>query len=260
MGVVNYTVVNGEVLAENRDGARHWYVPDPLGSTVALLDNTQSQTDTFTYWPCGEERTRTGTTATPFRFVGTVGYYRDNANRGYVRRRVLKKDLGRWLTEDPLKPYFIDIDVNQYRYVLNSPLSEIDPSGLVPCWWCFGLGILAPVCLKMCGPVGKVYGKFCGPGWPPRIRGWRPQPIDQLDHCCADHDDCYDECSLNAGEQAKCQAKRLIGIYPPKCRHLDNCDDILCGCAITAYCGWNIDCLISRRLIMAYFCFNSRPQ
>src|SRR5215831_9400331 len=101
MGVVNYTVVNGEILAENRDNVRRWYVPDPLGSTVALLDNTQTQTDTFTYWPYGEERTRTGTTATPFRYVGMHGYYKDATGLTYVRARVLAPNRSRWLTEDP---------------------------------------------------------------------------------------------------------------------------------------------------------------
>src|SRR5438309_12090176 len=98
---VRYTVVNGEVLSENRTAVKHDYVPDPLGSTVALLDNTQAQTDTFTYWPYGEVKTRTGTTSTPLQFVGTLGYYRDSTSRTYVRRRMLRTDLVRWLTEDP---------------------------------------------------------------------------------------------------------------------------------------------------------------
>src|SRR5437588_9857996 len=76
MPTVRYTTINGEIIAEKRDGVRRLYVPDPLGSTVALLDSMQTQTDTFSYWPYGEERTRTGTTPTPFRFVGTAGYYR----------------------------------------------------------------------------------------------------------------------------------------------------------------------------------------
>ena len=42
---VVYTVVNGEVLSENRNSVKRDYVPDPLGSTVALLDNTQTKTD-----------------------------------------------------------------------------------------------------------------------------------------------------------------------------------------------------------------------
>ena len=49
MGVVNYTLVDGELLAENRDNVRGWYVPDPFGSPIALLDNTHSKTDTFSY-------------------------------------------------------------------------------------------------------------------------------------------------------------------------------------------------------------------
>src|SRR5437870_9649218 len=104
MPTVRYTTVDGEIIAEKRGGVRRLYVPDPLGSTVALLDNTQAQTDTFSYWPYGEERTRTGTTPTPFRFGGTLGYHRDSAPRAYVRARYLDSGKGLWLTTDPLGP------------------------------------------------------------------------------------------------------------------------------------------------------------
>ena len=126
---VRYEVINGEVIAEKRGGIRRCYVPDPLGSTVALLDNTQAQTDTFTYWPYGEVKTRTGTTATPFQFVGTLGYYRDSSSRTYVRARVDRMDLTRWQTEDPIG--FDGGDWNLYRNVLNMPTSWADPSGLL---------------------------------------------------------------------------------------------------------------------------------
>src|ERR1051326_4237272 len=101
MPTVRYTTVNGEVIAEKRGEVRKLYVPDPLGSTVALLDNTQAQTDTFAYWPYGEQRTRTGTTATPFQYVGTQGYYRDSASKTYVRHRYLNTQQGRWMTKGP---------------------------------------------------------------------------------------------------------------------------------------------------------------
>lgn len=112
---VVYTVVDGEVLSENRASVKRDYVPDPLGSTVALLDNTQTQSDAWTYWPYGEVRTRTGATATPFQFVGTAGYYRDSSSRAYVRARTLRSDHGRWLTKDPLRPR--RGDWNPYAYV-----------------------------------------------------------------------------------------------------------------------------------------------
>ena len=44
-----YTVINGEVIAQKRSGARNPYVPDLLGSTIALILSSQSVTDTWVY-------------------------------------------------------------------------------------------------------------------------------------------------------------------------------------------------------------------
>lgn len=127
MGTIRYTVIDGEIMAEKRNGVRSLYVPDPLGSTVALLDNTQATTDTFGYWPYGENDGRTGTTPTPFQFVGTAGYYRDSASRTYVRARALDMQQGRWATQDPMS--FDGGDNNFYVYVRNRPADQTDPTG-----------------------------------------------------------------------------------------------------------------------------------
>jgi RHS repeat-associated protein len=131
---VRYTTVNGEIIAEKRDGVRRSYVPDPLGSTVALLDNTQTKTDTFQYWPYGEERSRTGTTPTPFRFLGSRGYYRDSPARTYVRARHLNSAKASWLTTDPLAFRGRDVPGRQtmYAYAGDSPTVSMDPSGMFP--------------------------------------------------------------------------------------------------------------------------------
>jgi len=130
MATTRYTVIDGEILSENRAGVKRDYVPDPLGSTLALLDNTQTQTDTFSYYPYGEVASRTGTTATPFQYIGTLGYYQDNSGRTYVRARYLRTAHGRWMTQDPIG--FRGRDFNLYRYAYNSPTSNFDITGLKP--------------------------------------------------------------------------------------------------------------------------------
>src|SRR5687767_9512830 len=103
MGSVRYTVMDGEIVSENRNGVKRDYVPDPLGSTVALLNETQVQTGTFSYWPYGEDAGRAGMTDTRFAFVGTLGYSTDASvdsdARLYVRARYLHSTHARWLTE-----------------------------------------------------------------------------------------------------------------------------------------------------------------
>src|ERR1043165_2721508 len=129
MGTVRYTVVNGQVLHENRDGVKRDYLSDSLGSTMALVDNTQSKTDTFTYWPYGEERTRTGTAAIPFRYVGNQGYYRDSTSKSYARAREFGANLCRWLNVDPIG--ISSTETKPFQYCANNPVNFVDPAGLI---------------------------------------------------------------------------------------------------------------------------------
>jgi RHS repeat-associated protein len=127
-----YDVLDGEVLGETRGGAGRTYVPDPLGSTAALIDSSQNITDEWEYWPYGEVRSHTGSSATPLTFGGTLGYYMDSASRCYVRARVLDARDARWTTVDPLWP-----EEPAYGYAGDSPLSRTDGSGLVALRPCF---------------------------------------------------------------------------------------------------------------------------
>jgi len=128
MPTVTYTVFEGEILSEDRGGTERDYVSDPLGSTVALLDSSQAQTDTFSYWPYGEEKSRTGTTSTPFRYVGREGYYLDESDEYYVRFREYQARKGRWTSKDPVT--FEGRD--DYRYCRGNPVRWTDMYGLLP--------------------------------------------------------------------------------------------------------------------------------
>lgn len=125
MATVRYTVVNGQVVAEKRGGVRKFYASDVLGSTVALYDGAQAKTDTFTYWPYGETRTRTGSTATKYKYGGTLGC-REQADGGVsMRARVHQPKDGRWMTVDRLWPREL-----AFGFVLGNPTTFVDPSGL----------------------------------------------------------------------------------------------------------------------------------
>ena len=131
MGVVNYLIADGEILSENRSGVISDYLPDALGSTIALTNDLQQQTDTFVYWPYGETRAHTGSNPTPYTFCGTLGYSSDiSSNFTYVRARELRLGLARWLTVDPLWPGLR----LAYSYANASPINRADPLGLFTTW------------------------------------------------------------------------------------------------------------------------------
>ena len=196
MGTVRYTTVNGQILSEERNGVHRDYVPDVLGSTAVLLDNTQTQTDTFSFWPYGEVASRTGTTATPFQFVGTKGYFRDSSSRTYVRARTLDTKVGRWMTQDPIG--FDGGDFNLYRYVGNRPVLAHD-----------------------------VFGRQTFPSWPPP---WFYLPITDPTNdptsilCCLvlllSHPEIMENLNLNAvtvccdGQPKLCRLRQFPGETP----------------------------------------------
>lgn len=156
MAVTTYTTINGVIVHEDRSGTQRYYRPDTLGNTVALTDATTA-TDTMTYWPYGEIRTRTGTNATRFLFVGTLGYSKDGGSGifHYVRARCYQASRGRWATVDPLWP-----DEPAYEYVANMPVQNIDPSGLTP----WALILCGAACIAAAGCVIGVWAA-CNALW-----------------------------------------------------------------------------------------------
>jgi RHS repeat-associated protein len=115
----------GELLSQDRSGARSFYHFDGESTTSALTDANENITDTFIYTAYGEEVARTGTTTNPFGYKGAVGYYTDESTSEiYVRNRSYNPNIGRWLSVDPLG--FSDgTNLYQAYFVPNA----IDPTG-----------------------------------------------------------------------------------------------------------------------------------
>jgi RHS repeat-associated protein len=209
MGTVRYTVIDGEVIAEKRGGVRKQYVPDPLGSTVALLDSTQKKTDTFDCWPYGEESSRTGTTPTPFRYVGTAGYYRDAVERNYVRARYLDSRLGRWISEDSVG-YLSDW--NLFRYTNAKPTILIDPSGLQGINVC-GLAEALGLHWRP-GETGPDFGGVICYKGEKFACSWYHGPSNVIDQCIKEHEkDHFDVVRCKPDDPCP---RRPGGTYPPR--------------------------------------------
>jgi RHS repeat-associated protein len=128
MPVVRYTVIDGSLVAEKRNGVRSLYVPDTQGNTVALLDDAQTQTDQWTHMPYGETTRVKGTNPTPFLYGGEMGMRTDSPGRIYARARVVEPPKARFMTEDPIG--FEGRDFNLYAYAASNPTTFRDPSGL----------------------------------------------------------------------------------------------------------------------------------
>ncbi len=160
-----YTNFCGMIVSETRGGVERDYVPDTLDSTAALVDSTQTITDRWEYWPYGEVALRSGSSPTPFTFVGTLGYFRDLLDMLiYVRARYYRPQLAKWQTVDLLRP-----QQSAYAYGHNAPVAEVDPTGMLSMreiFCCLGKALENTLLGCLAGVIGAcavcVYGALTG--------------------------------------------------------------------------------------------------
>ena len=194
---VVYTVWDGQIVSESRGGVESDYVPDPLGNTVALVNSSHAITDTWTYWPYGEIGVHNGSSITPFTFLGSLGYFLDAITQLYVRARLLRADVVRWLTVDRAWPA-----QSKYGYVGTKPSFRVDPSGRAaaatcqrpnPCSQipdklsgaCISLGCSFNSVKEMIDYIKKLIGITNLPGWIKELIADIGKPPDwSPDDCC----------------------------------------------------------------------------
>ncbi|MCX7397485.1 MAG: DUF3238 domain-containing protein [Planctomycetales bacterium] len=116
----------GNLLSQNRNGVTSYYHYDGRGDTVALTDDSGDVTDTKEYDAWGNVIASTGSTVTPYLFVGRQGY-RTGSEGIYVRARLYQPKTMRWSSPDPVVPW---ISSKQYTYSSGCAVACIDPSGL----------------------------------------------------------------------------------------------------------------------------------
>jgi RHS repeat-associated protein len=107
--------------------ATRYYHADEQGSTLALTDENGAVTDQFAYTPYGKCTARTGTTQTPFQWLGGIAVQHEGDGLYYMLNRYYSADMKRFIQQDPSG---IDGGVNLYSYAGLNPNAYSDPFGL----------------------------------------------------------------------------------------------------------------------------------
>ena len=125
--VYNHAAGDNELISEVRGGTTSkYYHSDALGSSGALTSSSGTTTDTHVTDAFGLTVTGSGTTPTPFGFVGQGGYQSDSdTGLRLCGHRYYDVSTGRFLSRDPIRAGY-----NWYTYCGNDPVNAIDPTGL----------------------------------------------------------------------------------------------------------------------------------
>jgi RHS repeat-associated protein len=105
-----------------------WALADNQGTVRDVVDSTGTVVNHVTYDSFGGITSQSNPTAS-MRFGYTGREFDEETGQYYYRARYYDAAVGEFISEDPIG--FNGGDANLYRYVGNSPINRIDPSGLL---------------------------------------------------------------------------------------------------------------------------------
>ncbi len=123
-----YYTRGDELISQERDGKKSYYVYDGHGSVVGLANESGKVTDKYVYDAFGNLISSVGSTKNDFLFCGeqfdpVTGLY-------YLRARYMNPSVGRFITMDSYEGSIDDpVSLHKYLYANANPVSNSDPSG-----------------------------------------------------------------------------------------------------------------------------------
>ncbi|PPU91637.1 RHS repeat-associated core domain-containing protein, partial [Xanthomonas albilineans] len=113
-----------ERYARDDNGGRTYFLTDALGSTRLLTDTNGNAVQRYDYDPYGATTQSSTSYSNPYQYTGRE---HDQSGLYYYRARYYTAELGRFISEDPIK---LAGGVNSFAYVYENPVGEVDPRGL----------------------------------------------------------------------------------------------------------------------------------
>lgn len=117
-----------ELISQERDGKKSYYVHDGHGSVRALADESGKVTDKYVYDAFGNLISSIGGTKNDFLFAGeqfdpVTGLY-------YLRARYMNPTVGTFISMDSYEGSIDDpVSLHKYLYANANPVNNSDPSG-----------------------------------------------------------------------------------------------------------------------------------
>ena len=117
-----------ELISQERDGKKSYYVHDGHGSVRALADESGKVTDKYVYDAFGNLISSYGSTKNDFLFAGeqfdpVTGLY-------YLRARYMNPSVGTFISMDSYEGSIDDpVSLHKYLYCNSDPVNNYDPSG-----------------------------------------------------------------------------------------------------------------------------------
>ena len=124
--IADYNYGLGLVSQTGPNGAGY-YDFDAAGNTVGITGSSGTYVNRYSYLPFGETTTIQAALPNPFTFAGQFGVMQTGGGLLLMRARAYAPALGQFVSNDPTG--LAGGDTNLRRYVQNTPLQSIDPTG-----------------------------------------------------------------------------------------------------------------------------------
>jgi len=128
-GLINVSYVHGDdLISQNRESSLSIYHYNGHGSTTALTNHLEEQTDQYIYDAFGELLAQTGDTVNDYLYTGEQ--YDPNLGFYYLRARYYNNSIGRFHSMDTWLGRSSDpVTLHKYLYAYANPVMFVDPSG-----------------------------------------------------------------------------------------------------------------------------------